>query len=150
MRYNLDPEGVISPITIRELLLKAGLDDLLRRADSLELDFIVTEGGSNLSVGEKQLICICRAILRKNKVVILDEATASIDVVTEHKILKLISEAFQDATVITIAHRLNTIINSDLVMVLDEGRLAEFDTPSNLRDNNESEFSRLLAELKKD
>jgi ATP-binding cassette subfamily C (CFTR/MRP) protein 1 len=81
-------------MTIRELLIKAGLDDLLRRADSLELNFIVTEGGSNLSVGEKQLICICRAILRKNKVVILDEATASIDVVTEHKILKLISEAF--------------------------------------------------------
>jgi ABC-type multidrug transport system fused ATPase/permease subunit len=94
LRYNLDPEGVIPSMTIRELLIKAGLDDLLRRADSLELNFIVTEGGSNLSVGEKQLICICRAILRKNKVVILDEATASIDVVTEHKILKLISEAF--------------------------------------------------------
>ncbi len=73
--------------------------------------------------------------------VILDEATANIDVVTEQKIIKLISEAYEDATVITIAHRLNTIINSDMVMVLDEGTLAEFDSPSSLLSNKESKFS---------
>ncbi len=73
----------------------------------------ITEGGKNLSSGERQLICICRAILRKNKIVILDEATANIDVVTEQKIQRLINEEFSSSTVITIAHRLNTIIKSD-------------------------------------
>lgn len=73
----------------------------------------ITEGGKNLSSGERQLICICRAILRKNKIVILDEATANIDVVTEQKIQRLINDEFTSSTVITIAHRLNTIIKSD-------------------------------------
>lgn len=71
-------------------------------------------------------------MLRKNKIVILDEATANIDLVTEQKILKLISEEFVGATVLTIAHRLNTIIESDMVLVLDEGRLVEYDKPENL------------------
>ena len=79
------------------------------------------------------MICICRAILRKNKIVVLDEATASIDVVTEQRILSLIHEEFQDATVITIAHRLNTIIRSDRVAVMEQGRLAEFDEPGRLQ-----------------
>ena len=78
----------------------------------------IDEGGNNLSVGEKQLLCICRAILRKNKVIILDEATASIDVITEKKILKLINTEFEDATVITIAHRMNTIMKSDMISVM--------------------------------
>ena len=81
----------------------------------------ITEGGKNLSSGERQLICICRAILRKNKIVILDEATANIDVVTEQKIQRLINEEFTDSTVITIAHRLNTIIKSNYVLVLSRG-----------------------------
>jgi ABC-type dipeptide/oligopeptide/nickel transport system ATPase component len=89
------------------------------------MELRIDEGGSNLSVGEKQLVCICRAILRKNKIVILDEATANIDVVTEQKILSLINEEFQDSTVIMIAHRLNTIINCDTVLLLSQGRLLE-------------------------
>ena len=82
------------------------------------MELRIDEGGSNLSVGEKQLVCICRAILRKNKIVILDEATANIDVVAEQKILSLINEEFKESTVITIAHRLNTIIQSDEVLLL--------------------------------
>lgn len=89
------------------------------------MELRIEEGGSNLSVGEKQLVCICRAILRKNKIVILDEATANIDVVTEQKILSLINEEFQESTVITIAHRLNTIMKSDIVLLLSQGRLLE-------------------------
>jgi len=89
------------------------------------MELRIDEGGSNLSVGEKQLVCICRAILRKNKIVILDEATANIDVVTEQKILSLINEEFQESTVITIAHRLNTIMKSDIVLLLSQGRLLE-------------------------
>ena len=89
------------------------------------MELRIDEGGSNLSVVEKQLVCICRAILRKNKIVILDEATANIDVVTEQKILSLINEEFQESTVITIAHRLNTIMKSDIVLLLSQGRLLE-------------------------
>lgn len=104
----------------------------------------ITEGGKNLSSGEKQLICICRAILRKNKVVVLDEATANIDVITEQKIQKLIKTEFQDSTVITIAHRLNTIIQSDMVLVLSHGKVLEYAPPKELTANKNSEFSKLL------
>lgn len=75
--------------------------------------FKIEEEGKNLSVGERQLICIIRAILRQSKIVLLDEATANIDVVTEQAIQRLIDEEFTEATVLTIAHRLNTVINSD-------------------------------------
>jgi len=109
----------------------------------------ISEGGKNLSAGERQLICICRAILRKNRIVILDEATANIDVVTEQKIQKLIDEEFNESTVITIAHRLNTIIKSDKVLVLSKGTLVEYDSPNNLMSNANSEFSKLLKEIKK-
>lgn len=78
------------------------------------------------------MICICRAILRKNKIVILDEATANIDVVTEKKIQELINLEFKESTVITIAHRLNTIIKSNFVLVLSRGTLVEYDSPKNL------------------
>lgn len=81
----------------------------------------IKDNGNNLSVGERQLLCICRAILRKNKIVILDEATSNIDIVTESKIQKLIHENFKDSTMLTIAHRLNTIINSDKILLLDHG-----------------------------
>ena len=109
----------------------------------------ITEGGKNLSSGERQLICICRAILRKNKIVILDEATANIDVVTEQKIQKLIKEEFTESSVITIAHRLNTIIKSDKVLVLSHGELVEYDSPKSLMQDPHSEFAKLLQELKK-
>jgi len=75
------------------------------------------------------LICICRAVLRKNKIVVLDEATASIDVVTEQKIYKLIDSAFKDSTVITVAHRLETVLKSDKILMIDEGKNVGFDTP---------------------
>ena len=121
-----------------------------RQADGKTgLDLLISEGGSNLSVGEKQLICICRAVLRKNKVVILDEATANIDVITEQKILALINQEFENATVITIAHRLNTIIKSDKIAVMSNGQLAEFDTPKALMERADSEFAELLKELRK-
>jgi ABC-type multidrug transport system fused ATPase/permease subunit len=111
--------------------------------------FKIAENGSNLSAGEKQLICICRAILRKNKVVVLDEATANIDIVTEKKIQKLINEEFTHSTVITIAHRLNTIMNSDKVLVLSHGEIAEYDAPQTLMGDPNSKFSELLQEIKR-
>lgn len=74
------------------------------------MDYMVDEKGGNLSSGEKQLICICWAILRKNKIVLMDEATSNIDVATERNIQELIDEEFKDSTVLTVAHRLNTIV----------------------------------------
>jgi ABC-type multidrug transport system fused ATPase/permease subunit len=105
------------------------------------LDIKITENGGNLSSGEKQLICICRAILRKNKIVILDEATANIDIMTEQKIQALIQKEFKNCTVITIAHRLQTIIESDKVLVLGEGKVLEYDSPQVLLQNELSQFT---------
>lgn len=94
-------------------------------------------------------MCICRAVLRKNKIVVLDEATANIDIITEKKIQKLIHEEFVDSTVITIAHRLNTILGSDKVLVLSHGEVVEYDAPQTLMNDPNSQFSELLKEIKK-
>lgn len=100
----------------------------------------VAEGGENLSVGQRQLICLSRALLRKTKVLILDEATAAVDLETDDLIQKTIRTEFKDCTVLTIAHRLNTIMDSDRVIVLDKGRIVEFDSPPNLLANKNSIF----------
>jgi len=162
LRFNLDPFEVVDDNRLEQLLRDAGLEDLLTReseakkdgeeqdqAKSQGLNFKIAEGGANLSSGEKQLICICRAVLRKNKVVVLDEATANIDVVTEQKVQSLLKTEFNNSTVITIAHRLNTIIQSNRVLVLSHGEAKEFDSPQNLMLDPSSEFSKLLQELKK-
>lgn len=124
-------------------------DEKKEDEDGKGLKFKIQEEGKNLSVGERQLICIIRAILRHNKMVLLDEATANIDVVTEQAIQKLISEEFEGATVLTIAHRLNTIIKSDKVLHLDKGRVLEFDSPRALMADENSHFSKLLKEKKR-
>ena len=94
----------------------------------------------NLSIGEKQLICIIRAIVRKSKIIILDEATSSIDLITEKKIQSLLDTHLKYSTVISIAHRINTIINYDKILVLDKGQVVEYDTPINLLNNSDSLF----------
>lgn len=104
------------------------------------LQHSITEGGQNLSVGQKQLICLARALLRKTKILILDEATAAIDLETDDLIQKTIRTEFKDCTVLTIAHRLNTIMDSDRIIVLDKGCIVECDTPSNLISNPNSTF----------
>lgn len=149
LRFNLDPEDVCDDDEIIRLLRLAELGTILD-SDPNGLDQEVKENGANLSSGERQLICICRAILRKSKLVLLDEATANIDVVTEERIQRLITEEFKDATMITIAHRLKTIISSDRVMVLSFGRIKEFDSPEALMADPKSDFSQLLQELEKE
>merc|ERR1711953_718468 len=104
------------------------------------LDHEVLEGGSNLSVGQRQLVCLARALLRKTKVLILDEATAAVDLETDDLIQATIREEFADCTVLTIAHRLNTIMDSSRVMVLDAGKIKEFDTPEALLNNKKTVF----------
>lgn len=112
------------------------------------LDFKIQEEGKNLSVGERQLVCIIRAILRQSKIVVLDEATANIDVITEKAIQKLIGEEFTNSTVLTIAHRLNTIIKSDRVLVLEQGEVLEYDAPHILMADPSSAFTKLTEEMR--
>ena len=127
------------------------MSELVKKAGLAEqgLDFVVQEEGKNLSLGERQLICIIRAILRGNKIVILDEATANIDVVTERVIQALIEEEFRGATVLCIAHRLNTIIKSDKVLVMDQGKLVEYASPQLLIQDKSSVFSHMLEQVQK-
>ena len=92
----------------------------------------IQENGANMSSGERQVLCICRALLKKSKIIVMDEATANIDVETELTIQTLISTEFKDATVLVVAHRINTIISSDRVLVLDQGEAKELDSPKKL------------------
>jgi ABC-type multidrug transport system fused ATPase/permease subunit len=143
LRSNLDPLGLVQG----DAELKAALE-MVRLADEVDklggLNFAVSEGGQNFSVGQRQLLCLSRAILRKSKIVLLDEATASVDPQTDDIIQKTIRNEFHASTVVTIAHRLNTIIDSDRILVLDRGEVSEFGTPQGLAGDESSSFHSLL------
>lgn len=131
VRYNIDPFNTASESDLWTVLEKVRLDTVVAMLPQ-GLDEMVTEGGENFSQGQRQLLCIARSLLRKPKVLIMDEATASIDNETDSQIQKMIRENFKEATVLTIAHRLNTIMDSDRVLVLDDGHVMEFDAPKEL------------------
>ncbi|XP_065585122.1 ATP-binding cassette subfamily C member 4-like [Artemia franciscana] len=114
-----------------------------------KLDADVAEGGTNLSVGQRQLVCLARALLRKNKVLILDEATANVDPRTDELIQETIRTKFKECTVLTIAHRLNTIMDSDRIIVLEAGTLKEFDSPDILLQNPEGLFYSMVQQTGK-
>ncbi|KAJ3843478.1 P-loop containing nucleoside triphosphate hydrolase protein [Lentinula raphanica] len=107
------------------------------------LDSTVSEGGENFSTGEKQLLCMARAILKRSKVLVMDEATASVDYATDELIGKTIRQEFADSTILTIAHRLRTVIDYDRIMLLDQGRIVEFDKPGVLLADSTSKFHAL-------
>jgi ABC-type multidrug transport system fused ATPase/permease subunit len=131
IRYNLDPFEEKSEYELWEVLKKVQLAEVIAVLPG-GLDEQVAEGGENFSQGQRQLLCIARSLLRKPQILVMDEATASIDNTTDAVIQTMIRENFASATVLTIAHRLNTIMDSDRVLVLDDGNVAEFDTPSAL------------------
>ncbi|RNA37147.1 multidrug resistance-associated 1 isoform X3 [Brachionus plicatilis] len=139
LRMNLDPFEEYSDDQIWMALDDAHLKSFVQELDK-KLDFECSEGGENLSVGQRQLICLARALLRKTKILVLDEATASIDHNTDDLIQATIRSQFKDCTVLTIAHRLNTIMDSTRIMVLDKGRIVEFDSPEKLLFNKDSLF----------
>ncbi len=109
-------------------------------------DKIITERGSNLSVGQRQLLCLCRAMIRKSKILILDEATASVDIETDACLQDTIRNEFDNITIISIAHRLKTVAFYDKIVVMDDGRVCEYDTPQYLLNNVNSRFYKLAED----
>ncbi|KAL2868225.1 ATP-binding cassette glutathione S-conjugate transporter YCF1 [Aspergillus lucknowensis] len=132
VRDNLDPRHVHDDTELWSVLEHARLKDHVSQMDG-QLDAHVQEGGSNLSQGQRQLISLARALLTPSNILVLDEATAAVDVETDALLQRTLrSNIFQDRTIITIAHRINTIIDSDRIVVLDKGRVVEFDSPTAL------------------
>ncbi|XP_069558741.1 ATP-binding cassette sub-family C member 4-like [Brachyistius frenatus] len=143
MRKNLDPfrqhtdEDLWN--ALQEVQMKAVVEELPNK-----LETVLTESGSNFSVGQRQLVCMARAILRKNRILIIDEATANVDPRTDSLIQQTIRDKFQECTVLTIAHRLNTIIDCDRILVLDAGRIREYDKPYVLLQNQDGLFYQMV------
>ncbi|CAH0714288.1 unnamed protein product, partial [Brenthis ino] len=139
LRMNLDPFGVYSDEDIWRSLELAHLKSFVQGLQAGLLHEI-SEGGENLSVGQRQLVCLARALLRKTPLLVLDEATAAVDLETDELIQKTIRTEFASCTVLTIAHRLNTIMDSTKVMVLDKGQLVEYAPPEQLLQDKNSIF----------
>jgi ATP-binding cassette, subfamily C (CFTR/MRP), member 1 len=144
LRINLDPFQKYSDDQIWFALESVNLKEFVTSLEG-KLSFNCSESGGNLSVGQRQLICLARALLRKTTILILDEATASIDHNTDKLIQETIKTKFNHSTVLTIAHRINTILDSDRIMVLDNGEIVEFDSPSVLLSNKRSLFYSLAT-----
>mmetsp|Transcript_14439 Transcript_14439/g.30303 ORF Transcript_14439/g.30303 Transcript_14439/m.30303 type:complete len:430 (+) Transcript_14439:1-1290(+) len=140
LKQCLDPFGDFTDEEVQE-----ALDSVKGASRGLnDLNAIVEEGGKNFSVGERQLICLGRAMLSKPKLLFLDEATASVDGETDALIQRMLRSRFVGTTLLTIAHRLNTIMDYDVILVIDAGRCAEFGTPAELLENKEGIFSQLV------
>jgi len=147
IRYNLDPFATKTDEELWEVLKKVEMGEAIAILPK-GLDDVVAEGGENFSQGQRQLLCIARSLLRKPKILVMDEATASIDNETDATIQRMIRENFNDATVLTIAHRLNTIMDSDRILVLDDGHIAELDTPENLLAKETGHFKAMVEKSK--
>ncbi|CAK9828616.1 Probable multidrug resistance-associated protein lethal(2)03659 [Anthophora retusa] len=145
LRRNLDPFDEFTDKALWEVLDEVELKDAIITAGT-GLQSRVLDRGSNYSVGQRQLVCLARAILRNNRILMLDEATANVDPQTDALIQHTIRKKFAKCTVLTIAHRLNTIMDSDKVLVMDKGRMAEYDHPHILLQNSYSQFTSLVKE----
>ncbi|KAK9870728.1 hypothetical protein WA026_008296 [Henosepilachna vigintioctopunctata] len=141
LRYNLDPFGKYEDDILWQALEAV---ELKKVVDSLGMN--VSEGGSNFSVGQRQLICLARAIVRNNKILVMDEATANVDPQTDALIQKSIRENFKNCTVLTVAHRINTIIDSNKVIVMDAGQMKEFAHPHELLQDPNGFFTKMVKE----
>ncbi|KAL0306274.1 UNVERIFIED_CONTAM: ABC transporter C family member 3 [Sesamum radiatum] len=139
VRSNLDPLEEYTDEQIWEL------GDKVREKQG-KLDSSVSENGENWSVGQRQLVCLGRVLLKKSKILVLDEATASVDTATDNLIQQTLKQHFSNSTVITIAHRITSVLDSTMVLILDNGRLKEYDSPDKLLEDKSSFFAKLVAE----
>ncbi|XP_027458884.2 multidrug resistance-associated protein 7 isoform X2 [Zalophus californianus] len=142
VRENLDPRGLHEDRALWQALEQCHLSDVIMSMGGLDGE--VSEGGRSLSLGQRQLLCLARALLTDAKILCIDEATASVDQKTDQLLQQTICKRFANKTVLTIAHRLNTILNSDRVLVLQAGRVVELDSPAALRSQPHSLFQQLL------
>ncbi|CAN6557719.1 unnamed protein product [Malus baccata var. baccata] len=145
VRSNLDPLEEYTDEQIWEALEKCQLGDEVRKKEG-KLDSTVNENGENWSMGQRQLVCLGRVLLKKSKVLVLDEATASVDTATDNLIQQTLRQHFADCTVITIAHRITSVLDSDMVLLLSHGLIEEYDSPARLLENKSSSFAQLVAE----
>jgi ATP-binding cassette, subfamily C (CFTR/MRP), member 1 len=146
LRDNLDPLGEVGDdAQLWRALQLAGIDDKIRGLEG-KLDTRVASGGSNFSAGERQLLTMAAAVLRKRRVVVFDEASSATDAATDAIIQRTIRTEFDGSTMLVIAHRINTIIDSDYILVLDHGQVAEFAPPQELLANPASAFALLVAD----
>ncbi|XP_067113164.1 ATP-binding cassette sub-family C member 4-like [Osmerus mordax] len=145
MRKNLDPFSQHTDEdlwnALQEVQLRPAVEELPGR-----LETVLAESGSNFSVGQRQLVCLARAILRRNRILVIDEATANVDPRTDGLIQQTIREKFRECTVLTIAHRLNTIIDCDRILVLDAGRIQEYEEPYVLLQNQDGAFYQMVQQ----
>ncbi|KAL6899190.1 hypothetical protein ACP4OV_005848 [Aristida adscensionis] len=145
LRSNIDPLGEYSDEQIWEALDSCHLGDEIRK-NELKLDLTVIKNGKNWSTGQRQLVCLGRVILRSRKILVMDEATSSVDPVTDNLIQKTLKHQFVECTVITISHRITSVLDSDKVLLLDNGEIAEYDAPAKLLEDDSSLFSKLVSE----
>ncbi|ORY40364.1 P-loop containing nucleoside triphosphate hydrolase protein [Rhizoclosmatium globosum] len=145
IRSNIDPLNRHDDNAVWTVLDHASLKDYVSSLDE-KLEAPVQENGENLSVGQRQLLCLARAMLLKPKILLIDEATASVDIKTDAAIQKALRSSFSSSTILCVAHRLLTIIDYDRVLVLKDGEVSEFDTPANLLQNADSLFTDLVNE----
>ncbi|XP_039649399.1 multidrug resistance-associated protein 4-like isoform X1 [Perca fluviatilis] len=145
VRKNLDPFNHHTDEDLWKALEEVQLKSVVKNLRG-KLETVLAESGSNFSVGQRQLVCLARAILRKNRILVIDEATANVDPRTDELIQKTVRDKFRECTVLTIAHRLNTIIDSDRILVLDNGAIQELDRPFTLLQNKESALYKMVQQ----
>jgi len=145
IRSNLDPLECRSDKEVWSALRKVNMEDHVHSLPN-QLEYSVEENGRNFSVGQRQLLCMARSLLEDNRILIMDEATANVDSASDQLIQRTVREVFRDRTVLTIAHRLHTIIDMDRILVMDGGEAVEYDTPAALLQNENSFFSRLVSD----